>query len=29
MKLLSSFQLTTLLADISIATVQASDFLYL
>jgi len=29
MKLLSSFQLATLLAKVSIATVQASDFLYL
>jgi len=29
MKLLSSFQLATLLADASIAMVQASDFLYL
>jgi len=29
MKLLSSFQLATLLVDVSIATVQASDSLYL
>jgi len=29
MKLLSSFQLATLLADASMATVLASDFLYL
>jgi len=29
MKLLRSFQLATLLADVAIAMMQASDFLYL